>query len=285
MLYFYSGTDYYDYFCYEGQCKELMTIKEGGKCTIGSDDSNYMFSSMMCEEGLGCVPNEHHSDEGTCKKVTTKRGEKMCSSDDDECPLDSFCRCNDEIGRRECIPIPTSNKKTLDVIKRYSSIETTCKNDDLTKTYECYYREINAFRWYTGNRYFYYDGYERCANGTSKPIFSDSEIGVTKYVEVVFGKADMKTEEMEEVIKKYAPEGAKYTIKVLDSKADETATVVAFEDSADADFFVRKYNSVWREEKLIKTTFYLDDVPSAASSVVPNFLLLFLAFVLKYISI
>lgn len=137
-----------------------MGLKEGDKCVLNTydDEFKYFFASMQCEEGLGCVPNAHGESEGTCKKITAG-GKETCESDDD-CPLDSFCACDDEIGASKCHPIFTSSKDFANKANKYSKAERTCYDkfdveDEGAAYLKCALGEVAGYYEYLQNTFRY----------------------------------------------------------------------------------------------------------------------------------
>lgn len=154
-----------------------MGVKDGERCVIdGGVDFDFLLASLQCGEGLGCVPNERNGDEGTCQKISTRRWEnKTCSSNED-CPLDSFCECNDENGRRECIPIPTA---TRELVERVYTLEKSMQEcfmefERADHSAVCVMEVQSAFYQYMGKNAFYYDSEYRCAD--LSPLCSASPI-------------------------------------------------------------------------------------------------------------
>lgn len=174
----FTGPDEYFYFCDAGQCKGNMTIKEGEKCVISDDSDNYieyLYASMQCEKGLGCVPNERGGLEWTCQKVTTKKGEKNCSGDSD-CPLDSICECNDENGVTECIPIPTSSMELMSSHEKVQNSYGVClkKYEGEQKLLECIVDESKDFYELIVKEFYYFDSSVRCTIPTKPKLSSES---------------------------------------------------------------------------------------------------------------
>lgn len=172
------------YYCQEGKCYGNLGIEEGGKCIPDDDyddEFKYLFASMQCKEGLGCVPDSRDEDSWSCKKVTTKKNTVSCENGDDECPLDSYCACDDEKGAMQCIPIPTSSKKFTKRIEEYYHDFYGCMDgvsltdiDDYVNALMCLYSTSSDLYEYFGKEYLHYDSEYRCADYSLLPSAASS---------------------------------------------------------------------------------------------------------------
>ena len=279
-----------------------MGISEGGLCTVDVVDGNYIFASMQCAEGLGCVPNDEG--DGTCKKITSKIENAPSCANGEDCPEDSVCECNDITGEMKCIPIPVSSKGLVDEFDKFYKKALLCDgkygNDEL-KYQQCYAKQQEAFAKYVAENVYPYSAEYRCLDyslvpsfdsesgssasgsesGSSAPAPSPSSSGytpiiiATKYVEIVFKSEGMKKDDVDAIVRKYVPNGAKYDIAIVEDKAGKTYAAVEFDTSKSAKSFVDSIKAS-SDMSAVEEIKYLDKIPSSfASAIIPSFFVLF----------
>lgn len=167
------------YYCDEttGQCKGRLKLKKGERCVINDDygDSlKKLMASLQCEEGLGCVPIEHGRSEGTCQEITTLAEEEKECDNDNDCPLDASCECDDYKGKVQCIPIPTSSSELVEMIENYYEELFECfKNHQGIEALGCVSTETGKLYQYIGERDYYHRYEFRCANYS---LLSDASV-------------------------------------------------------------------------------------------------------------
>lgn len=134
---------------------------------------------MQCKEGLGCVPDSENKDSFSCKKVETKKNTVSCENDN--CPPDSYCACDDEKGTMQCVPIPTSSKKFTKRISEYYHDAYGCMEDISTTDIDAYVNAMiciesasNDLIEYLGKEYLHYDSEYRCADYSLLPSAASS---------------------------------------------------------------------------------------------------------------
>ena len=171
-------------------CKGHMGVKENEKCVINDDDdddeTSYVFASLQCEEGLGCVPSKRGGKDGTCQKITAKRGEKTCTTDED-CPSDSFCDCNDEKGQNQCIPYPSSSKELMTKVENAASETTECIRKYREGTFEyteCYIKSATVVSKLMNDKFLNYKAEFRCTF-SSEGAASTIKVSIFALVAVV----------------------------------------------------------------------------------------------------
>ena len=122
-----------------------MKIGEGEECYDGYGLFD-ISSTLQCKEGLVCVRNSTEDYTYVCKKAYSKKGDLNYCYDDDDCPYDATCECDDNIGVSVCVPIPASSKTLWEKYKKY---------------YGSYDDEIDFYEYLIGE-YLYYDAYYYC---------------------------------------------------------------------------------------------------------------------------
>ena len=122
-------------FCDNGKCKGDMGIAEGEKCKFKDGDGmSLIYSSMQCKEGLSCVPVSVGSSEGKCIRISDAW--KECN-DNRDCSEGSTCSCNDEKGKKQCIPLPQSDKDFFNKAKKIYNNMAECEEKPLLEQVVC----------------------------------------------------------------------------------------------------------------------------------------------------
>lgn len=151
-FYLHTGPDPYTYFCDsdDHKCKGGMKIKEGEECKWCESGylSGQIESSLQCEEGLVCAPSVEDDDKCLCQKTRTTPDNLRYCYDDDDCGYDANCECNDIIGKRVCVPVPSSSKKLQSLYFKFEEDENI---DTAAELYE-----------YLVDNYLYIDAEYRC---------------------------------------------------------------------------------------------------------------------------
>lgn len=95
---------------------------------------------------------------------------------------------------------------------------------------------------------------------------------ITKYVEIVFGKEDMKKKDVEEIVDKFVPKDTKYDVVVVLSKDGKTTVEVGFKSAEVAKSFVDALSSTSNSEIAaeVKSIKYINDMHSGVSALVPS---------------
>lgn len=123
----------------DGNCIESMTGEEGHTCSldVNSIINVNVAASFQCKEGYGCVPSLNS---GKCVKIETKLGDrKNCTLG--VCPEDSFCSCNDKIGKNQCVPYPYADKSLRSKAKKVYELKN--KYGILNEEFLSEYNELN----------------------------------------------------------------------------------------------------------------------------------------------
>ena len=121
-----------------------MKIKEGEKCyRYGTDINSLVEASLQCEEGLVCgySVGDDQSKYKCLKSYTKIESIRHCDSNSD-CGYDANCECNDAIGFKVCVPIPSSSKKLQNL---YFKFEEDKDNLDAAIDYYDYLMENHLY--------------------------------------------------------------------------------------------------------------------------------------------
>ena len=87
-----------------------MQIEEGEKCNGGYGMFD-IASTLQCKEGLVCARSSSEDYTYVCKKAYSKKDDFNYCDDDDDCPYDATCECDNRYGVSVCVPIPASSNK------------------------------------------------------------------------------------------------------------------------------------------------------------------------------
>ena len=112
--------------CVNYNCVDSMKIEDGYSCEYITSTvfDPATISSFQCKEGSGCVRNAI-TGKATCVKIETKlEDRKNCSLTG--CPADSFCSCDDSVGKTQCIPYPYADKGIFNEVKSYYDLKDDC---------------------------------------------------------------------------------------------------------------------------------------------------------------
>ena len=141
-------------------------ISEGEECFPDDTDIiDFLLASFQCKEGLGCLPVDRSYENFKCGKVTTKLSDKKTCTSDSDCPIDSFCGCNDIDGTIQCLPYPVSAVKAGEAYNELDGSEYKCQDkypDDKEKRIDCTYSMAAPFYEYAGEHIFPYFSEYRC---------------------------------------------------------------------------------------------------------------------------
>lgn len=179
FFHFNAGPYSYIYDCRDEKCVGRMTLKEGEECYIDfdhyddDDDTTpvevfYALTSLQCEEGLVCVPKARGLSKGACKKPSTTVAANISCATDAECPLDSVCRCNDQTGDVQCIPLPPSSGELLRRYEKAADTIAACKRaheGDIEyeeKVAQCCLADVNELVEFVGKEVYPYSSEYRC---------------------------------------------------------------------------------------------------------------------------
>ena len=164
FLLLYVGPNSLSYACHNGQCVGDFSISEGEECFHDEKDFNdFLSSSFQCKEGLCCIPENRSHENFKCRKVTTKLKDKKTCTNDSDCPIDSFCGCNNKDGIVQCIPYPVSSKKLKNKIVSMQEDFHECVVKHYDTWMQCY-TILNEFYAYIGEEVFPYHSEYRCSD-------------------------------------------------------------------------------------------------------------------------
>ena len=99
--------------CLNNKCVDLFTLDKGEEC-------NNVNRPYFCKEGLVCGRSDSSSTGYSCQERKTKLEDNItCDDDDDDCPSDSKCVCNEITGNMQCVPLPYSDRKGLEYDNKF----------------------------------------------------------------------------------------------------------------------------------------------------------------------